>query len=166
MKKDIYLIADNVRSAHNVGSLLRTAEGLGVNLVMLCGYTPYPLSKEDNRLPYLAKKINDRINKTALGAHNYQEWQHFDSTKDAIKSLKLKNIEIVGLEQTNKSINLSEYRPKESVCVIVGNEIEGINKEILKLCDQIVHIPMSGMKESFNVSSAASMALYYLKYMV
>jgi len=166
MKRDIYLIADNIRSAHNVGSLLRTAEGLGINLVMLCGYTPYPSTKDDDRLPYIAKKINDRITKTALGAQETQKWKHFNSTIDAINSMKSKNIEIVGLEQTNESINLSDYEPKKSLCLIVGNEINGISKEVLDLCDYIVVIPMSGLKESFNVTSAASMALYYLKYMI
>ena len=165
MSLKLYLIADNIRSAHNVGAMLRVAEGLGVSEVFLCGITPYPkLLSGDQRAPYLAEKIQRRIAKTSLGAELTQVWSYQPDIKSLISNLKARNITVVALEQSATSIPLSQFKCNGEVALVVGNEVSGIDPEILNACSQIVEIPMLGQKESFNVSTAAAMALYYLTY--
>lgn len=159
---EIVLIAHNLRSAHNVGSLLRTAEGLGLNSVYLTGYTPYPIPKNDSRLPHLAAKIDKRIAKTALGAEQYLNWHHREDIEDLIKKLKNDGYLIVALEQAPGSVKLPDYKAPDKIALIVGREVEGIEPEVIVLCDIILEIPMLGQKESFNVVQAAAMALYHL----
>src|SRR5579863_6553497 len=101
--RQIILIAHNVRSTHNIGSLLRTADGLGVKKVYLTGYTPYPLSKTDERLPHLAKKIDARIHKTALGAEKSVSWEHESDVFKVISKLRQDGFLVAALEQNSKS---------------------------------------------------------------
>ncbi len=164
--RKLILVAHNLRSAHNVGSLLRTAEGLGVETVYLTGYTPYPLTGDDERLPHLAAKIDKQITKTALGAEKMLNWRHREDIKPLIKDLKKKKFTVVALEQTPKSVKLFDFEAPSNVAIIVGREVGGIEPEILQLCDEILEIPMSGKKESFNVVQAAAMALYHIRFMV
>ena len=166
--KNIYLVVDNVRSALNVGSMLRSSDGLGIYEVMLCGYTPYPaMDNNDQRLPYIAQKITKRINKTALGAEQSQNWSHYVDTETAIKRLRAMSVEVLALEQTAHAIELTSLNPKSAnIALIVGNERTGLEDKILSLVDSVVAIPMLGKKESFNVSAAAAMAMFYLKYML
>src|SRR5581483_3688306 len=96
--RQVVLVLHNIRSAHNVGSMLRTAEGLGVSKVLMSGYTPYPLAKNDSRLPHLASKINHRIKKTALGAETMIEWEYIPTIKDSVFNLKQSGYEVVALE--------------------------------------------------------------------
>lgn len=167
MPRKIYLIVDNIRSSHNAGALLRTAEGLGITEVILCGITPYPkIKSKDPRPPYLAEKITRRIAKTSLGAELTQPWYYNPNTLETLSSLKQKGVELLALEQTPKSIKLTDYMPRSDIGLVVGNEIDGVSAEVLALCDQVVEIPMSGSKESFNVSAAAAMALFYLTLML
>lgn len=170
MKRKIYLLLDNVRSAQNVGALLRTAEGLGVTKVLLCGITPYPLLKSgDERPPYLAAKINRRIAKTALGAEQTQPFIYLKDSIAAANKLKSSQVKLIALEQHHGSISLPDFKLKtkeESIALILGNEIDGISPALLAICDTIVEIPMSGTKESFNVSAAGAMALFYMTLML
>ena len=156
------LIAHNVRSCLNVGSMLRTADGLGIERVFLTGYTPYPLLENDTRMPHLARQITNRINKSALGAENMVPWSHDEHIEAVLEKLREEGYMIVGLEQTKHSISLNEFHVDQPVALIVGREVEGIEPEVLALCDQTVEIPMRGQKESFNVSVAAAIALYHL----
>lgn len=158
----IILIAHNVRSCLNVGSLLRTADGLGVTHVYLTGYTPYPMHDHDTRLPHEARKIANRINKSALGAENSVAWSHEDDVARLIGDLHAQGYQIVALEQTATSVPLDSFRATQPVALIVGREVEGVETEVLELCDQAIEIPMRGHKESFNVSIAAAIALYCL----
>jgi len=158
----VVLIAHNLRSTHNVGSLLRTAEGLGVNKTYLTGYTPYPSTDTDTRLPHIARKLDKQISKTALGAENMLDWDHSVDLPALINELKLQGFTVVGLEQTPDSKQLPSYKPADKLALIVGREAEGIEPEILALCDETVEIPMRGSKESFNVVQAAAMALYQI----
>lgn len=164
--RSIILIAHNLRSAHNVGSLLRTAEGLGVTKVYLTGYTPYPFSTPDKRLPHIAKKVNNQIAKTALGAELSLKWKHYDSAQTLINKLKRQHYVICALEQTPNSILLPAFESTDKLALIVGREIEGIEPEILKLTDIQLEIPMFGKKESFNVAQATAMALYHLTFAI
>ena len=161
---EIVLIAHNLRSTHNVGSLLRTAEGLGIRSVYLTGYTPYPIMLGDTRLPHLAHKIDAQIHKTALGAEQMLAIKHDEDINAVIDELHQEGFQIIALEQDKRAIPLTLYTPSQKVAVIVGREVEGIEIEVRNQCDQIVEIPMSGTKESFNVAVAAAMALFQLTF--
>lgn len=162
--RSIVLIAHNLRSTHNVGSLLRTADGLGVEKVFLTGYTPYPLEEQDTRLPHLAQKIDKQIHKTALDAEKLVPWEHHESIETALAELQSQRYQIVAIEQGVDSIALPDFEPSNKVALIVGREVEGIELEILARCDKLVEIPMFGRKESFNVVQAAAIALYHCRF--
>lgn len=162
MDRRVSLIVHDVRSALNVGSLLRTADGLGVGPVYLTGYTPYPRQPDDSRLPHIVEKVEHRIKKTALGAEKSVDWHKEDDINSLIKRLKAKGWQIVGLEQTPSSVSLIDFKPSAKVVLIVGSEVGGLAGELLASCDQLVEIPMRGSKESFNVAVAAAIALYHL----
>lgn len=161
---DIAVIAHDIRSTHNVGSLLRTCEGLGVTRAYFTGYTPYPLAPDDARLPHIARKLTAQIHKTALGAEGLVPWSHADDVTGCIAALKAEGYTIVALEQIADSITLPAYRPPEKVALLLGREVEGIDPGVLKLCDVCLEIPMFGRKESFNVVQAAAMALYQFRF--
>lgn len=160
----LVLIAHNLRSCHNVGSLLRTAEGLGVEAVWLTGYTPYPRCEQDERLPHIADKMTKQIHKTALGAEETQVWYHNPSIEQVMTQLKQFGYMVAAVEQDPRAQPLPDYGAPERLAIIVGREVEGIEPEILKICDTILEIPMSGAKESFNVGVAAAIALYHLQF--
>lgn len=160
----IILIAHDIRSTHNVGSLLRTAEGIGVEKVYMTGYTPYPSTPNDSRLPHLAQKISKDIHKTALNAEATQAWEHYQDLGQLLELLKAKGYEIAALEQTRDAINLPEYSPSKNIALLLGNEVNGIDQEILKLIEIHLIIPMYGKKESYNVVQAAAMALYHFRF--
>jgi len=163
--RSLVLIAHNIRSTHNVGSLLRTADGLGLETVYLTGYTPYPLTANDERLPHLSQKIDNQIVKTALGAEKSMNWQHVAEITPLLNQLRNDGYQIAGLEQAAGAIKLPDYQPPQKCAIIVGREVEGIEPEVLKLADTIVEIPMLGAKESLNVVQAAAMALYHCRFM-
>jgi 23S rRNA (guanosine2251-2'-O)-methyltransferase len=159
--KQIILVAHNVRSTYNIGSLMRTSDGLGLEKVFLTGYSPYPISDDEDRLPHIARKVDAQIAKTALGAEQSVKWAHQADIFSVISQLKKDGYVVIGLEQTDKSIALCSFKPSDKLAVIVGREVEGIEKEVLDLCDQAVEIPMAGKKESFNVAQATAIFLSY-----
>lgn len=161
---NIVLIVHNIRSCHNVGSLLRTSEGLKVDRVYFTGYTPYPIHSSDERLPHIANKTNKKIVKTSLGAEKSVNWLYFKDVYELISSLKLELYSIVALEQAKFSTLLPSWIPKSKIALIVGSEIEGVEHDVLSLCDLCLEIPMYGKKESFNVAVAAAMALYHCRF--
>ncbi len=164
MSVAISVIAHNLRSCHNVGSLLRTCDGLGVDTVYLSGYTPYPMMASDTRLPHIARKLHAQIQKTALGAEAQIRWQYVDDIETLIGSLKQQNIVIAALEQSPASQPLPGFIPPKKLAILLGNEVDGIDASLLKLADTILEIPMFGRKESFNVIEAASMAVYHCRF--
>jgi 23S rRNA (guanosine2251-2'-O)-methyltransferase len=163
--RSIILIVHNIRSCHNVGALLRTADGLGVDHVYLTGYTPYPLMKVDSRLPHLARKIDAQIHKTALDAERTVAWTHHDDVASVLADLKTQDYAIAALEQHEESVPIPSFHAEAPIALIVGREVEGIEPEVLAACDLFLEIPMFGKKESFNVASAAAMALYHLRFL-
>jgi tRNA G18 (ribose-2'-O)-methylase SpoU len=163
-KRQLILMAHNVRSCHNVGSLLRTADGLGAAKVYLTGYTPYPLAADDGRLPHEAAKIARQIHKTALGAEHSVPWRHHENILEVFRTLRDDGFAIAALEQVPDSVKLPGYQPPEKLAIVVGREVEGIEPEILAACDFALEVPMSGRKESFNVAAAAAMALYHCRF--
>ncbi|MGH7195965.1 MAG: TrmH family RNA methyltransferase [Candidatus Saccharimonadales bacterium] len=161
----LVLIAHNLRSCHNVGSLLRSADGLGVQTVYLTGYTPYPAGgTNDPRLPHLAAKLNRQISKTALGAQASINWQHHDDIFEVIKNLQQSAFTVAALEQAENAVALETYQPAPKLALIVGREIGGIEPAVLAASDIILAIAMLGSKQSFNVAVAAAMALYRLRF--
>lgn len=162
--RSIVLIAHNLRSCHNVGSLLRTADGLGVEKVCLTGYTPYPLMENDARLPHLAAKITKQIHKTALCAEETVPWQHRENVWDVFAELGKAGYRIAAVEQSDSSIALPKFKPPEKIALLVGREVEGVDPDVLAACDITLEIPMFGSKESFNVAQAAAMALYHCRF--
>lgn len=160
----IVFIAHDIRSAHNIGSILRTADGLGINNVYLTGFSPYPGQPEDARLPHEVAKVSNKIHKTALGAEKTLGIRH-DDVFSLIEDLKKQGYIIVGLEQDPNSIKLADLSNDKSYAIILGREVEGLDKTILESCDVVVEIPMYGSKESFNVSVAAAIAGYHLTYL-
>ncbi len=148
IRNDVYILLNNIRSLHNVGSIFRTSDGAGVKKLFLCGQTGYPPREE--------------IAKTALGAEEIVPWEYYIDPIDCIKKLKKEGIQIVALEQTSKSIDYKKLKPKYPICLVVGHEIDGVSKEILELCDEAIEIPMHGEKQSLNVSVAFGIAIYEL----
>ncbi len=151
MEKELFLIIHNVRSAHNVGSLFRTADGMGVSKVFLTGYTGAPVDRFNRK--------DTKIAKVSLGAEDIVPWEKRDIF-ELIKELRENGAQIVALEQGAQSISLDSFIPKNSVVLIVGNEIEGVTEDVLSLCEAVVEIPMKGKKESLNVSNAGAIALW------
>jgi 23S rRNA (guanosine2251-2'-O)-methyltransferase len=162
--RKISLIAHNLRSCHNVGSLLRTADGLGLDSVYLTGYTPYPLKAGDTRLPHEAQKLHKQISKTALGAEASMEWAHDADVLSLVKRLQQDGYQVIALEQSPKAIPLLQFHAPQKVALVVGREVEGVEPAVLEACNKVVEIPMYGKKESFNVVQAAAMALYHFKF--
>ena len=159
---EIIVIAHNIRSTHNVGAIFRTCEGFGVKKVILSGYTPYPKTVNDTRLPHIAEKLTLQIHKTALGAETMVPFR-YQETPD-IEALRAAGYRIVGLEQDERSIPLPEYKVPGKIALLLGEEVEGITSDLRDICDDLIEIPMKGKKESFNVSVAAGIALYHLTF--
>ncbi len=158
----LVLIVHNIRSTHNVGSILRTADGFGVAHVYFTGYTPYPTQAEDTRLPHIRNKLTEQIHKTALGAELSVPNEHIDNILTLIGALKGAGYAITALEQSENSTPLNKFKSPEKVALLLGEETKGITPDLLGLCDSTLEIPMSGRKESFNVSVATGIALYQI----
>ncbi len=152
MKKGIYIILHNIRSTHNVGSIFRTAEACGVSKIFLSGYTPTPV---DN----FGREVK-AISKTALGAEENIPWEYFPQPNQIIKQLKKGGFQIVGVEQSKKSVDYKKVKINSPTVFIFGNEVRGISKQLLSQCDIVAEIPMLGEKESLNVSVAVGVALF------
>lgn len=153
------LVLHNIRSTHNVGSIFRTAEGLGVEKIICSGYTPYPTFTGDRRLPHIADKLTDQIHKTALGAEGMVPFEYYEAIDDWLESNKLP---LIALEQAPTSVNLRDFIPPSEFALLLGEEVNGISLGLLERCEAIIEIPMQGSKESFNVSVAAAIAMYHL----
>jgi 23S rRNA (guanosine2251-2'-O)-methyltransferase len=160
--KEIVVIAHNIRSTHNVGSIFRTCEGFGVLKLILSGYTPYPLVTGDSRLPHIANKLTAQIHKTALGAETMVAFEY--QAQPDLLSLRARGYKIVGLEQDGRSTMTPDYLAPAKVALLLGEEVDGLTPELRNQCDDLIEIPMRGQKESFNVSVAAGIALYALNY--
>lgn len=148
MARHLVLIAQNIRSLWNVGSLFRSADAFGVTHVYLTGYTGCPPRME--------------ISKTALGAEEWIPWSYQKDPLTVIAALKKEKYQIVALEKTEKSIPIETFTSDRPLALILGHEVLGVSDELLESADTVVHIPMVGKKESLNVSTAAGIALFAL----
>lgn len=163
MELPLVLLLDNVRSTHNVGAILRTAEAAGLVKVVLCGLTPTPIRPRDERLPHVSQRAHEAIAKTALGAEKYVAWQYAEDAALAVKDFKQHGYKVYALEQAPGSTSLFDWQPRFPAVLTLGHEVDGTSRELLKLADDVVEIPMYGHKESLNVSVAAGVALYHLR---
>ena len=147
-KNPVIAVLDNIRSMHNVGSVFRTADAFLIEAIFLCGYTPQPPHRD--------------INKTALGATESVDWMYFATTAEAVAALKEKGYKVFAVEQTEGSISLEKFAAGEGekIAVVFGNEVEGVNDEVLTLVDGSIEIPQLGMKHSLNISVAAGIVLW------
>lgn len=150
--REVFVLLHNIRSVHNVGSIFRTSDALGVDKVYLSGVTPTPKDR-------FGRNRKD-ISKVALGAENNIPWEYLDNPKKTISKLKKNNFKIIGVEQSKNSEDYKKTKTTSKMLFVVGNEVDGIEKDVLKLCDNIVEIPMIGKKESLNVSVAFGVALF------
>ena len=131
--KDFYVICDNIRSLENIGSIFRTSDALGVSKVFLCGIS--------------GKPPHHKISKTALGAEETIPFEYYRQIGRLVDKLKKEKVQVVALEQDKKAILYTKLKPKFPLALIVGNEVKGVSKKILKKCDKIIFLPMHGKKE-------------------
>ena len=143
------VVLNNIRSLYNVGAIFRTADGAGVEKIWLCGITGCP--------------PNNQISKTALGAQENVPWEYREDTGAVLKEMKAARYQIILLEQTDESLPYQSFQPASPVCLVIGNEIEGVGQNILPLCDRAVEIEMDGVKNSLNVAVAFGIVAYHFR---
>lgn len=147
-KHRLVVVLDNIRSMHNVGSVFRTADAFLVEAICLCGYTPQPPHRD--------------IHKTALGATETVNWIYSPTTMEAVQHLKERGYRVFAVEQAVGSISLEQFNMDQLLptAIVFGNEVEGVDADVLKICDGCIEIPQYGMKHSLNVSVAAGIVLW------
>ena len=132
---------------HNVGSVFRTADAFLINGICLCGFTPQPPHRD--------------IQKTALGATDSVDWMYYEETADAVNALKEQGYKVYAIEQTEGSIPLNQFeKNNQPIAFVFGNEVDGVDQEVIELCDGVIEIPQWGMKHSLNISVAAAVVLW------
>lgn len=163
------LLANNIRSAYNVGSLFRLGDAVGIEKLYLTGYTPHPKMDNDLRPAYVAAQTHRILQKTGLAGIESVPWKHSENALEIINQLKINGVKIISIERYTGSLNYLDYLKehkaeleKSGVCFIVGHERDGVDPEILKVSDAIVEIPMKGLGNSLNVAMAATVVLYSL----
>ena len=145
-KLDVIVVADNLRSGLNVGSIFRSMDCFKFSKIMLCGVTPTPPHKE--------------ITKSAIGATHTVDWSYYDDTKEALKELHDLGYRIIGIEQTTNSQRFRDYQFSSKIAIVMGNEVEGISDDALPMLDDALELEQYGTKHSFNVSVCAGIVLY------
>lgn len=147
-KLPLIVVLDNVRSLHNVGSVFRSSDAFRVESIYLCGITAVPPQPE--------------IHKTALGAEETVEWKYFEHTQDAVHELKNDGVEVLAIEQVEGSIMLQDFIPESNkkYSIIFGNEVKGVQQEVVNMCDNCIEIPQFGTKHSLNVSVTAGILIW------
>ncbi|MES2623340.1 MAG: TrmH family RNA methyltransferase [Patescibacteria group bacterium] len=156
MNPIVHILLPDIRSAYNVGSIFRSADCFGASKIFLSGTTPRPT----DRFGRSSSGPQKEIAKTALGGEKTVAWEYIEKAKDIIKKAKKEGFVIVAIEQASNSVPLTSFTKPEKILCIFGNEVDGVPKEILKLCDSIIEIEMKGDKESLNVSVCAGVVLY------
>lgn len=146
--KRIDLVAVNIRSALNVGSLFRSADAFGINKIWLAGYSATP--------------EHETVKKTALGAEKTVLWEKVVDPIECLERLKAEGVHLIGLERTEGAKSLESYKPSFPCAIVVGNEVDGLSKMQMERCDDIVEIVQAGKKESLNVAVAAGIGMWSL----
>ena len=152
MTKQIFVLLHNIRSVHNVGSIFRTCDALGVDTVYISGYTPKPLDRFG--------RARSDVAKVALGAEKNVKWEEIKNPKKLLAEMKKICVKIIALEQAENSVDYKKVKITGDTIFIFGNEVDGVEKNILSLADTVAEIPMRGKKESLNVSVAFGVAMF------
>jgi tRNA G18 (ribose-2'-O)-methylase SpoU len=147
-KTPVVIILDNIRSFNNVGSAFRTADAFRLEAIYLCGITARPPHRE--------------IHKTALGATESVDWQYFKDTREAVDVLKSRGYEIIGIEQVDNSVMLNQFRPEsgKKYGLVFGNEVKGVDDQIIEMCDRCIEIPQKGTKHSLNITVSLGVVVW------
>lgn len=148
LRLPVTILLDDVRSMYNVGAFFRTADGAGIERLLLSGIT--------------ARPPKNAIAKTALGAETRVAWHAVDDACEAVRDLGSEGYEVAAIETSTRALDVFDWRPKFPVCVLFGHEVEGLAPALLELCDSHVRIPMLGLKHSLNVASAGAIVMYEL----
>lgn len=149
-KNKVVVVIDNIRSVYNVGSIFRTADAFLIEAIIICGYSPTPEHRQ--------------MAKTALGATDSVDWMHHASAKETVLSLKEKGYYVFAIEQATESIKLQNFKANNypKIAVVLGNEVEGVQQEVIDVCDGCIEIPQLGTKHSLNVATAAGVIFWKL----
>lgn len=147
-RNPIYFVLDEILDTYNIGSMFRLADAVAAEKIYLCGRMQTP--------PY------HRITKASVGTDKWVPWEHSKSTIKTIKDLKKQGVQVVSVEQSDRSVSYTEFKAKFPVAIVLGHETSGVNKEVVKLSDAVVELPMLGVNKSFNVWGTASVVAYYL----
>ena len=150
-----YVILHNIRSAHNIGSIFRTADGAGVKKIFITGYTPAPTDRFGRE--------NAEIAKTSLGATHTVPYEVVEDVIVVIKNLREAGVQIAAVEQTKRAIEYTKFGQTGDIAFIFGNEITGVEEDVLELADAHIQVPMNGAKESLNVSVCAGIVLFHFR---
>ena len=145
----VTVLLNDIRSLYNVGAIFRTADGAGMEKLCLCGFTGCPPQAQ--------------ILKTALGAEERVPWQQHSDALAVARDLRSRGYQLVALEQTRGSVSYSDFQPRGPVCLIIGNETDGVSEQLMDLCDCSLEIEMAGIKNSLNVAVAFGIVAYYLR---
>lgn len=145
---NFFIIAHNIRSLYNIGTIFRTADAIGVDQLFLTGYSAHPPRQE--------------ITKVALGAEESVPWQYHKNVSDLISKLKKQGVKIIALEIDKAAINYLDFKVDFPLALLIGNEVRGISKQLLNKADKIIFLPMKGQKESLNVGVAMAVAAYHI----
>ena len=149
-KTPIIVVLDNIRSLNNVGSVFRTSDAFLIEKIYLCGFTATPPHKE--------------IHKTALGATESVDWEHKEDTLTLVNELKAEGIVVASIEQVENSIMLDEFTPEtnKKIAIVMGNEVKGVQQEVINASDYCIEIPQKGTKHSLNISVSCGVVLWDL----
>ncbi len=145
-RKPLCLVLDNIRSVYNIGAIFRTSDAAHIEKIYLCGITAHPPRPD--------------LEKTALRTIEFVHWEYHVSTSNVIKMLKDDGYQIIALEQTDQSIDYRKFEYSKPTAIVLGNEVDGIDQEVLNLCDGSIEIPMHGIANSLNVTTAIGIVLY------
>jgi tRNA G18 (ribose-2'-O)-methylase SpoU len=155
-KTPIIIVLDNVRSLNNVGSVFRTADAFLIEAIYLCGITGTPPNKD--------------IQKTALGSTETVAWKHYANTNDVVNELKQNGYQVFAIEQAESAIMLNDFKPSanEKLAIIFGNEVKGVQQEVIDVCDGVIEIPQAGTKHSLNIAVSVGVVVWdlFLKVLV
>jgi len=149
---ELALVLLDIRSVQNVASLFRTADCAGVSKIYLVGTTPAPLDR--------FKRVRDDFAKISLGAELSVPYEYISSAAELLNKLRAEKYQVVALEQNEKSVDYKDFKIKGKTALILGNEVSGVSEDVLRECDDVIEIPMQGLKESLNVSVAGAIALF------
>lgn len=146
-RNEIYIVLDSLKVAHNIGTILRLSDALLIKKVYICGNT--------------IVQPNYKIKCSSRGAEKWVDWEYVEDATQIVKKLKSNGVEITSVEVASNSIDYRQYEPKFPLCLILGREYDGVSQELLDLSDNVIHLPLLGMSNSINVSTAASVVMYY-----